>query len=266
MLFADGRRKAKRGSYPFMKFLVRQSDVFVWGSLKGRRAKLVLAASAVRISTVVVDGEGFRSLRLLKGAVMCKRVVNTLVKFQHTDPQGQAYFSREFLVAFLQIRRELPARRVSQGRPVQRAVCTELRPSWFEYVEDIFIFRLYRLPLNKVKVPLSLISLVGISSEQGHQFFFKGLKSYSNMQVAIDLPKEMLRVCVLLCRWFVCDKGHSDNKIITPRLASFDQQLVGWVRPNVDYKLKSFMWISLRRIDNSKIYIRSTQLQPIISQ
>jgi hypothetical protein len=41
---------------PFMKFPVRQSDVIVWGSLKGRRAERVLAESLVRILTVVVDG------------------------------------------------------------------------------------------------------------------------------------------------------------------------------------------------------------------
>jgi hypothetical protein len=54
-----------------MKFHVCQSDDFVWGSLKGRRAKLVLAASAERISTVVVDEEGFPSLGLAQEAEMC---------------------------------------------------------------------------------------------------------------------------------------------------------------------------------------------------
>jgi hypothetical protein len=50
--------------------------------------KLVLAASAERISTVVVDGEGFRSLGLAQEVEMCVRVVNKLVNFKHTDPEG----------------------------------------------------------------------------------------------------------------------------------------------------------------------------------
>jgi hypothetical protein len=62
---------AEHDGYEFMKFLVFQSDVIVWGSLKGRRAKLVFAASPDRIFTVVVDGKGFRLLGLEKGAEMC---------------------------------------------------------------------------------------------------------------------------------------------------------------------------------------------------
>jgi hypothetical protein len=54
-----------------MKLRVRQSDVFVRGSLKNRRAEWVLAASEERISTVVVDGESFRSLGLAQEAEVC---------------------------------------------------------------------------------------------------------------------------------------------------------------------------------------------------
>jgi hypothetical protein len=134
-----------------MKFHVRESDVVVWSSLKSRRDKLVLAASPVCISTVVVNGEGLFSLGLVKGAEM-------LVKFQYTDPEG---FRRTFHgifwwfffkftesyqrgVLLLQLYPLL-----SQGMPVPRAFCRELRStlffvafvkgshseSWFEYAE-----------------------------------------------------------------------------------------------------------------------------------
>jgi hypothetical protein len=54
-----------------MKFRVRQSDIFVRGSLKNRRAERILAASEERISTVVVDGQSFLSLGLAQEAEVC---------------------------------------------------------------------------------------------------------------------------------------------------------------------------------------------------
>jgi hypothetical protein len=54
-----------------LQIWVRQSDVFVQGSLKNRRAQRIIAAGEERISTVVVDGESFRSLGLAQEAEMC---------------------------------------------------------------------------------------------------------------------------------------------------------------------------------------------------
>jgi hypothetical protein len=45
-----------------MKITVRHLDVVVWASLKDLCAKLALAASKESLLTVVVNGEGFRSL------------------------------------------------------------------------------------------------------------------------------------------------------------------------------------------------------------
>jgi uncharacterized protein YfaA (DUF2138 family) len=71
-----------------MKFTLRDPDVLVWASLNGRPAKLVIAASQDRISTVVVNGESFRSLGLEKEDEICERVVNKPLKFRYTGAKG----------------------------------------------------------------------------------------------------------------------------------------------------------------------------------
>jgi hypothetical protein len=54
-----------------MKLTVHHPDVVVVAHLKDLRAKLVLSASKEGLPTVVVDGEGFRSIGQASEAEMC---------------------------------------------------------------------------------------------------------------------------------------------------------------------------------------------------